>query len=53
MSDDHLPLTATNGLPRIDTDVPLPPKSVPGMPRPRDDEPAPFHATAEWLVAYA
>lgn len=54
MTDEHLPLTATNGLPRIPTDVPLPPRGVAPLPRPRDDEPKPFHAAhAEWLVAYA
>lgn len=57
MSEEHLPLTATNGLPRIQTDVPLPPKEVPALPRPREDEPKPFTAradrAAEWLVAYA
>lgn len=54
MSDDRLPLNATNGLPRIDTEVPLPPRGVPALPRPRDDEPKPFSARgAEWLVAYA
>lgn len=55
MSEEHLPLTATNGLPHIATDVPLAPEGVAPLPRPRDDEPKPFSATraAEWLVAYA
>lgn len=56
MSDEHLPLTATNGLPRITTDVPLPPGNPMPLPRPRDDEPKPFSAAGrapEWLVAYA
>lgn len=44
MNAEHLPLTATNGLPRVDTDVPLPPNAVPPLPRPRDDEPRPFTA---------
>ena len=44
MNDEHLPLTATHGVPRVTTDVPLPPQGVPALPRPREDEPSPFAA---------
>lgn len=57
MSEGHLPVTATNGLPQVQTDVPLPPRGLAPLPRPRDDEPHPFHARAsrapDRLVAYA
>ncbi|HUR68789.1 MAG TPA: hypothetical protein VM370_06040 [Candidatus Thermoplasmatota archaeon] len=55
MTEEHLPFTATNGLPRIQTEVPLPPGDPMPLPRPRDDEPKPFTARAApaWLAAYA
>jgi hypothetical protein len=56
MSEEHLPFTATNGLPRVQHDVPLPPGQVAPLPRPRDDETKPFMAdmrATEWLMAYA
>lgn len=56
MTTDPLPLTATHGLPEISSDVPVPPGDVAPLPRPRDDEPRPFHAARAapgWLVAYA
>jgi hypothetical protein len=50
---DHIPTNPTQGLPRIEPEIPMRPNAAPAVPRPRDDEPKPFHAAQAWLVAYA
>jgi hypothetical protein len=51
----HLPINPTQGITKIQADMPLPHEGVPPPPRPRDDEVQPFSAprVSDWLIAYA